>query len=128
MSGLSDSVFLEIEFLYLMIFSLLLPAFIYSTMWLRRAISRPTVLFFGLALIVLAGVDAFLLQSLANMAKLSSSSFDDKIFSSELSVALYLMPAIFAGTGINVVSHILISHLVEAEKRFDKRPKTQSLQ
>jgi hypothetical protein len=54
------------------------------------------------------------------MAKLSSSMFDDKIFASEISVALYLLPAIFAGTGINVVSHILINHLIEAETRFER--------
>ena len=120
MSVLNSSVFLEKEFLLLVIFSLLLPAVIYRTMWLMRAISRKTVLLFGLALIVLAGVDIFLLQTLANMAKLSSSVFDYKIFSSELTVALYLLPTLFAGTGINVVSHIIINHLTEAESQFDK--------
>jgi hypothetical protein len=72
-------------------------------------------------LIVLSGMDIYLLQSLSNMAKLSPSTFDDKIFSSELSVALYLLPAIFAGTGINVLPNILINHLIEAERRFDKK-------
>lgn len=120
MSVLSESVFLEKEFILLVVFSLLLPALIYGTMWLRRAISRSTVLFFGFTLIILSGVDIYLLQILSNMAKLSSSAFDDKIFSSEIAVALYLLPAIFAGTGINVVSHILINHLIEAEKRFEK--------
>jgi hypothetical protein len=121
MFGLGDTVFIEKEFILLVAFSLLLPAAIYRTMWLTRAISRQAVLLFGLALILLAGVDVFLLQSLASMAKLTPSEFDNKIFSSELSVALYLMPALLAGTGINVVSHILINHLVEAESRFDKK-------
>ena len=121
MSGLSESVFLEKEFILLVAFSLLFPALIYGTMWLRHAISRSTVLFFGFMLIVLSGVDIYLLQILSNMAKLSSSMFDDKIFASEISVALYLLPAIFAGTGINVVSHILINHLIEAETRFEKK-------
>jgi hypothetical protein len=85
-----------------------------------RTVSRKVVLLFGFVPIVLAGVDIFLLQSLANMAKLSSSELDDKIFSSELSVALNLLPTLFAGTGINVVSHILINHLTKAEKQFDK--------
>ena len=121
MSGLSKSVFLEKEFILLVAFSLLFPAAIYGAMWLRCAISRGTVLFFGFVLIVLSGVDIYLLQILSNMAKLSSSAFDDKIFSSEISVALYLLPAIFAGTGINVISHILINHLIEAETRFEKK-------
>ena len=120
MPDLINSVFLEKEFLLLVIFSLLVPGVIYRTMWLTRAMSGKAVLIFGLVLIILAGVDIFLLQSLANMAKLSSSGFDDKIFSSELSVALYLLPTLFAGTGINVVSHILIKHLTEAESQFDK--------
>jgi hypothetical protein len=120
-SGLGESVFLEKEFFLLVAFSLLFPALIYGTMWLRRSISRSTVLFFGFLLIVLSGLDIYLLQSLASMAKLSSSTFDDKIFSSEISVALYLLPAFFAGTGINLVSHILINHLIEAENGFEKK-------
>jgi len=120
MSVLSESVFLEKEFVLLVAFSLLFPALIYGSMWVGRAISRSTVLVFGLLLIALSGLDIYLLQSLDNMAKLSSSAFDDKIFSSEISIALYLLPAFFAGTGINVASHILINHLIEAEKNFDK--------
>ena len=127
MAGLNESVFLEKEFFLLIAFSLLFPALIYGTMWMRRSISRGTVLFFGFMLIVLSGLDIYLLQILAGMAKLSSSRLDDKIFSSEISVALYLMPAFFAGTGINVVSHILINHLTEAEKRFEKKhPRSES--
>jgi hypothetical protein len=121
MSGLHESVFLEKEFFLLVIFSLLFPALIYGTMWLRRAISRGTVLIFGFVLIVISGMDIYLLQILSSMAKHSPSMLDDKIFSSEISVALYLLPALFAGTGINVVSHILINHLNEAESRFDKK-------
>ena len=121
MSGLRESVFLEKEFLLLVVFSLLFPALIYGTMWFRRAISRSTILLFGFVLIALSGMDIYLLQILSNMAKHSSSMLDDKIFSSEISVALYILPALFAGTGINVVSHILINHLNEAESRFDKK-------
>ena len=121
MYGFVESVFLEKEFILLVIFSLLFPALIYGTMWLRRAISRSTVLLFGFMLIALSGMDIYLLQILSNMAKHSFSMLDDKIFSSEISVALYLLPALFAGTGINLVSHILINHLNEAESRFDKK-------
>ncbi|MEO6974384.1 MAG: hypothetical protein ABI144_00755 [Gallionella sp.] len=120
-TGLHESVFLEKEFFLLVIFSLLFPALIYGTMWLRRAISRSTVLVFGFVLIILSGMDIYLLQILSSMAKHSPSMLDDKIFSSAISIALYLMPALFAGTGINLVSHILISHLAEAESRFEKK-------
>jgi hypothetical protein len=121
MPDLSKSVFLEKEFLLLVAFSLLFPALMYGAMWLKQAISSSTVLFFGFVLIILSGLDIYLLQSLSGLAKLSSSVFDDKIFSSEISVALYLLPTIFAGTGINVISHILINHLIEAEKGFEKK-------
>ena len=33
-------------------------------------------------------------------------------------MALYLFPATFGGIGVNVISHVLVQHLVEAEKRF----------
>jgi hypothetical protein len=54
------------------------------------------------------------------MAKLTPSLADDKIFVSEVSIALYLLPAMFGGIGINLLSHVLISHLYSAEKRFKK--------
>jgi hypothetical protein len=94
---------------------------IFITMWLWNSISRLTVLLFGFALIVLSAMDIYLLQILSKMAKHTPSMLDDKIFSSEISVALYLLPALFAGIGINVLSHILITHLTEAENRFDRK-------
>jgi hypothetical protein len=84
----------------------------------KRSIAQGTVLFFGLTLVGIAGVDVYLLQSLAAFAKLSASFVDDAFFSSELSLALYLLPALFGGIGINLVSHVLVNHLVQAETRF----------
>jgi hypothetical protein len=88
-------------------------------MW-KSAISRKTVLLFGVILIALAGVDVFLLQRLTELAKNSPSLLDDAIFVSELSAALYLLPAFFGGVGINMVSHVLISHVAYAERLFDR--------
>jgi hypothetical protein len=121
MTEFGGSVFFETEFYLLVIFSLLFPALIFITMWLWNSISRLTVLLFGFALIVLSAMDIYLLQILSKMAKHTPSMLDDKIFSSEISVALYLLPALFAGIGINVLSHILITHLTEAENRFDRK-------
>jgi len=86
-------------------------------MW-KKAISRKTVLLLGLVMIVTAGVDVLLLQQLKGLAQSSSSTFDNVFFVSELSIALYLLPALFAGLGINMISHVLINHLVDAERRF----------
>lgn len=88
-------------------------------MW-RRAISRKVVLLFGVILITISGINVVLLQSLSERAPKTPSLFDDRVFTSELSVALYLLPIIFAGIGVNILSHILISHLSDAERQFDR--------
>ena len=115
-----NSVFLEKEFIALVVFSVAFPIFIYFAIWHKRSISRTTVVLFGGALILIAGLDVFLLRILSDMAKHTLSSIDKGLFNSEISVALYLLPVLYAGTGINLISHILISHLALAEKKFDK--------
>ena len=109
----------EAEFFLLVLTSLLLPAGIYTTLLLKKSISQWTVLALALLLIGLSGVDLVLLQKLAEKAKLSASSFDDRLFVTELSMALYLLPAVFAGIGVNLVSHVVIRHLNRAERRFE---------
>lgn len=118
-----ESVFLEVEFFALIAFSLIIPVGIYGYMMWKRAISRQRVLLFGVILIGISAVDIFLMQRLAAMAKNSPSLIDDKIFASEISVALYLLPALFAGIGVNMISHVLTNHLAEAEKQFDRQHK-----
>jgi hypothetical protein len=118
---MSDSVFVETEFFVLILFSVVLPACLYAYMMWKQAISRRTVLLFGIILIAISGTGIFLLQRLAEIARTSPSLFDNVIFASEISVALYLLPALFAGIGINILSHVLISHLADAERRFDRK-------
>ena len=115
---MSTTVFTEVRFWLLVVFSGVLPFAIYWMPLVKRAISRTTVLVLGLSLVAIAGVDVYLLQTLATQAKLTPSLVDDAIFASEVSIALYLLPAMFGGIGINVISHILVSHLIEAETRF----------
>lgn len=117
---MGDTVFVEVKFWLLVIFSLMAPIFIYALLLKKRSISRATVLAFGLILVTLAGVDVYLLRSLEALARLSPSLSDDIIFSSEVSVALYVFPILLGGIGVNVVSHILITHLLKAERQFDK--------
>ena len=114
-----NSVFVEMQFWLLVVFSLLLPAAVYWGLLVKHAISRYTVLVFGVALVLIAGVDVYLLQSLAVKAKATISSVDDSVFLSELSVALYLFPLAFGGVGVNLISHVLVQHLEKAEARFD---------
>ncbi len=117
---MSSTVFPEMRFWLLVVFSIVLPLCIYGVLLKKRASSRTFVLTFGFLLVVIAGIDVYLLQSLAALAKQTPSLADDTIFISEVSLALYLLPAMFGGVGINIISHILVSHLVDAEKQYDK--------
>jgi SNF family Na+-dependent transporter len=116
---MSATVFPEFEFVALVTSSIVLPIGIYAYMIRKRAISRGTVVVLGIILVALSGVDIVLLQRLTEMARQSPSLLDDRLFASEVSVTLYLLPALFAGIGVNVLSHVLISHLAEAERRFN---------
>ena len=114
----NHSVFLEARFWFLMLGSVVLPFAIYAVLMLKRAISSRTVLLLGFALIAIAGFDVYVLQKLSQAAARSASKLDDALFASEVSVALYLLPALFAGLGINVISHVLNKHLDAAERHF----------
>ena len=81
---MSLSVFVEVRFWLLVIFSLVLPAGIYGVLLRSRSISSLAVLVFGVALVLIAGVDVYLLQSLSSLAKTSPSLADDALFVSEL--------------------------------------------
>jgi NADH:ubiquinone oxidoreductase subunit K len=98
--------------------SVVIPVGLYGVMLRRRALSKPVVLAFGVVLIAIAGINIFLLQRLGAIARTSASLVDDRFFASELSVALYLLPALFAGIGVNVISHVMVTHLAQAEARF----------
>ena len=118
---MKDTVFFELEFFLLIASSIVMPIGIYVFLLRTRAISRLTVLVFASILVALSGADAFLLKTLSNLAKVTLSLLDDKLFSSELSVALYILPVVFAGIGVNLVSHVLIAHLTNAEQKFDQK-------
>ena len=117
-------VFLEQEFLALVTFSLILPVAIYWFLFKRASISRFAVMGFAAVLIVMAGIDVYLLQALADLSRSTPNTLDDRLFLSGISIALYLLPAVFAGIGINLLSHILIDHLHRAEARHDREERS----
>ena len=117
---MADTIFVEFKFWLLIMFSVMAPIFIYGLLLKKRSISRRAVLIFGLLLVALAGVDVYLLRSLETLARISKSLADDAIFASEVSVALYVFPILLGGIGVNMVSHILITHLLKAEQQFEK--------
>jgi hypothetical protein len=116
-----ETVFVELQFWLLVLFSFVVPGIIVWVCLTVRAVSRNTVLALGLLLVVIAGFDFYLLQALARMARLTPSLADDAIFDSEVTVGLYVLPALLAGVGINVTSHVLVQHLTDAQKRFARR-------
>jgi hypothetical protein len=117
---MNASVFVELRFWVLVVFSLVLPAGIYAALLRIRAISRGAVLCFGIALVLIAGIDVYLLQSMAVLARQTLSAADDAVFASEVSIALYVLPVVFGGIGVNLISHVLLHHLTAAEKRFER--------
>ncbi|MCX7168879.1 MAG: hypothetical protein NTY41_00930 [Proteobacteria bacterium] len=122
-----DSIFFDLEFFLLVASSLIVPIGIYIYLFRKAAISRNSILAYACVLIALSALDVFLLQSLAESAKSTLSVIDDKIFSSGLSIALYILPAIFAGIAVNLISHILNRHLDEAETKFEQQPAPKPL-
>lgn len=117
---MSQSVFVELRFWALVVFSLVLPTGLYAALLATRAISRGAVLAFGVVLVLVAGVDVYLLQTLASLARGTHSLADDALFLSEIRIALYVLPLMFGGIGVNLISHVLLRHLFEAETRFER--------
>lgn len=112
---MESSVFVELKFWFLIFVSLVLPVLMYL---LQRRKTRATplyVLIFGLVLVAISGIDVYLLQGLATASQWTPSLMDDDLFSSELSFGLYVFPVLFGGVGINLVSHALLPHLMEAQ-------------
>lgn len=117
--GMEQSVFLDFDFFLLLIVSLVGPISTYVFMLRRKLVSRRIVLGFGTSLILMSGLTVFLLGLLGDQAKETPSKLDDKVFASEVSIALFLLPAVFAGIGTHIVSHVMIRHLDDAETRFE---------
>lgn len=117
---MNSSIFFEFEFWLLVVFSVVVPIAIYSAMLRIRAVSPFAVALLGVALLMIAGLDLYLLGKLRMMAAISPSILDDAAFRSELSLGFYLFPALFGGVGVNLISHVLIRHLSEAERKYER--------
>lgn len=112
-----NSAFFVVEFYLIVIITFILPIAIYIYLLKKPAIATTHVLAYGFLLVCISTFNVYLLRQLRDIAKASPNLTDDQIFVSELSLALYILPAIFAGIGINIISHVLIRHLERAEKR-----------
>ncbi|HEX7646148.1 MAG TPA: GGDEF domain-containing protein [Noviherbaspirillum sp.] len=117
---MTNSVFFQRDFFLLLVFSVFTPIAGYLYLFKRSSVSRRAVLLLALLLMVMAGADVVLIQSLAAAAKAAAEPIEKKIFSSEISVALYVLPLVSAGLGINLASHSLFRHLSESEENFER--------
>ena len=113
---MTQTVFVELEFWLLIVFSIVVPPLIIWGLLAVRRISRGHVLMVGLLLVVMAGFDVYLLQTLKRKSAQTPSTADDVVFNSEITVGLYLLPALLAGIGVNITSHVLLQHLSDAEQ------------
>jgi len=113
---MTGSVFVELRFWLLMFMTVVAPLGIYLVLRHRRAVSRASVLLLGVALVFIAAVDVFLPHGLQNAAAHNISDLDD-FLDSEVTLGLYLIPALFGGVGIDLVSTIIRQHLLHIERR-----------
>ncbi|MEI7435939.1 MAG: hypothetical protein WCL16_03915 [bacterium] len=118
-----NSVYLQGEFFGLVVVSLLMPAILYVWLIRKRKVSRIAIVVIAIALIVLSGLDVILIKRLSMISKMTMDISDNLIFASEFSVALYMLPVIMAGIGVNLLTHVMSEHLIIAELEYDKTRK-----
>ncbi len=112
---MNQIIYLEFEFWGLLVCTLILPFVIFLWMMWKKTFARISLILIGILLVFLSGLDAVFLQRLSAKAKASADLFDDRIFVSEISITLYIIPLILAGVGVNLASHVLCNHLNIAE-------------
>ncbi|HQT81332.1 MAG: hypothetical protein B7Z60_07465 [Ferrovum sp. 37-45-19] len=117
---------IEWDFVLLVFFSFIAPFGIYYFLSVIQSISRTKVVMMAFSLLVISGVDVTLLQRLSHKVMHLNEPSYSKFFQNEFSLALYILPALFAGIAINLISHVLIEHIHLAEKRFDAEQKSKS--
>jgi hypothetical protein len=115
-----QSVFVELRFWLLILLTFGTPMLIYGALLKRPAIVGAHVLMLGVALVAIAGLDAWLLQALKTLSLQTPALIDDYIFASEVSIALYALPVLYGGVGVNIVSHVLMEHLLLAEREAER--------
>jgi EamA domain-containing membrane protein RarD len=113
---MTETGLVELRFWALIALSLAVPVGLYALLRKRRAISTRTTLLLGVTLVTVAAVDTGLLHSLASGAAQTVTKLDD-VFASEMAIGLYLVPALFGGVGIDLISTVLRNHLQVAEHR-----------
>lgn len=112
---MNNPLYLEYEFWGVLACSVIFPTIIFVWISWKRSLSRFTLIAIGISLVFIAGADAIFLRLLSAKAKVTPGIIDDHIFVSEISIALYIIPLILAGVGVNLASHVLCNHIIITE-------------
>lgn len=107
----SDTVLIKAEFWALVLTSLALPAGILWHLVRVVRISRRVLIGYSIVLMAISGLDVVLIKTIAVLARETTGLADDKIFLSEYSMALYLLPLITAAVGTNLLTYTITRHL-----------------
>jgi hypothetical protein len=106
-----DSILIRVELWALILTSIAVPTAIIWHLVRVVRISRAFLIAYSLALMIISGFDLVLIKAIGALAQQTSSLADDRIFVSEYSLALYLLPLISATVGINLLSYTITRHL-----------------
>jgi hypothetical protein len=116
-----SAIYFEGEFWSLVVTALLLPGGIFSWLIRKRRVSWKVATVLSIILIVLGGIVAVLLQMLATRVKATPEIGDDMIFASEFSIALYILPLLLAGIGMNLLTRVLNDHVIFVELADERK-------
>jgi hypothetical protein len=108
---LSDTILVKAEFWALVATSLALPVAIIWHLVRAVRILRRVLIGYSILLMVVSGLDVILIKAIALLARQTSDLADDKVFLSEYSLALYLLPLITVGVGVNLLTYTITRHL-----------------
>lgn len=120
-TAMESSVFVEFNFWLLVFLSVVVPVCIYLLQRRKTDLSPLHVFTFGLILTGIAGLDVYVLQALASASRLTPSLVDNAVFNSAVSLSLYVLPVLFGGVGINLISTVLSGRLLDVGERGERQ-------
>lgn len=114
---MENSAFLSVQFWTLVIISFVLPCIIFFRFIRKRKCRHAHILLFALLLIALAGTDVLLLRQLESIARKTPDLMDDRVFLSQYSLALYILPLVSGTLGSDLLAYVVTAHIIiEPEK------------
>jgi len=121
----SPTAFAQFLFWVLVSIAIGIPVSLFLVQLAGRQFARSTMLVFGVLLTAFAGMDLFHLRALSIEALQTPCLADDLMFSSALSIALYVLPAVLGAWGANAASHAFVRCFRPQEGHFEEDPAEQ---